>query len=278
MRLAAIDLHPVKSTAIVPVSQARVERTGLTGDREWMVVDAGGDLLSARNAHAMFEIDTEPLTDADGRSSGVVLRAPGRPPLEVTRPDGEPRPVTMFGRDLRGVAASAEADRWLDEALGRTGLRLVWYPLAARTETVFHDDFAISLVTDASMGQLDVWLRDTAADVGEPDPGPLPFRRFRPNLFVEGCAEAGVAAFAEDGWQRLRIGDVDLVGQGPIARCVMTTIDADTLEAGKEPVRTLARHRRWEGATWMCAGFRLDSADADAVGTIRVGDPVEVLG
>jgi uncharacterized protein YcbX len=38
-------------------------------------------------------------------------------------------------------------------------------------------------------------------------------------------------------------------------RCVMTTIDPITLASGKEPIRTLARHRRWDGKTWF--GTRL---------------------
>ena len=52
-------------------------------------------------------------------------------------------------------------------------------------------------------------------------------------------------------------------------RCVMTTIDPVSLLGGPEPIRTLARHRRWEGATWF--GTRLVAL---GVGTVRVGDAV----
>ena len=31
----------------------------------------------------------------------------------------------------------------------------------------------------------------------------------------------------------------------------MTTIDPCTHATGHEPIRTLARHRRWDGATWF---------------------------
>jgi hypothetical protein len=54
----------------------------------------------------------------------------------------------------------------------------------------------------------------------------------------------------------------------------MTTVDRGDLRTGKEPIRTLARHRKWDGATWF--GIRLTPelplAD-DAL--LRVGDPVE---
>lgn len=53
-------------------------------------------------------------------------------------------------------------------------------------------------------------------------------------------------------------------------RCVMTTIDPITLVGGKEPIRTLARHRRWDHKTWF--GIRLVPLD---IGTISIGDEVE---
>jgi hypothetical protein len=49
----------------------------------------------------------------------------------------------------------------------------------------------------------------------------------------------------------------------------MTTINVDTLRSSKEPIRTLARHRRWDGAVWF--GARLIPTGE---GTVRVGDPV----
>jgi uncharacterized protein YcbX len=40
---------------------------------------------------------------------------------------------------------------------------------------------------------------------------------------------------------------------GVCDRCVMTTIDPVTLAHGTEPIRTLAKHRRWHGKTWFGA-------------------------
>jgi uncharacterized protein YcbX len=49
---------------------------------------------------------------------------------------------------------------------------------------------------------------------------------------------------------------------------VLTTIEPDTLVQGKEPLRTLARHRQWSHKAWF--GVRLVPLTH---GTIRVGDP-----
>jgi uncharacterized protein YcbX len=70
----------------------------------------------------------------------------------------------------------------------------------------------------------------------------------------------------------VRIGDVTYRFAEHCDRCVMTTIDPATTATGKEPLRTLARHRRWGGKTWF--GIRLVPT---ARGTLAPGDDVEVL-
>ena len=89
--------------------------------------------------------------------------------------------------------------------------------------------------------------------------------RFRPNLVIDGDLEP----FAEDGWSHITIGAVTLRVVKGIERCAMTLRDPQTLQSQAEPIRTLARHRKWEGATWF--GRQLIP---DTLGTIRVGDPV----
>jgi len=64
-------------------------------------------------------------------------------------------------------------------------------------------------------------------------------QRFRPNFVV-----TGTSPHAEDDWKSIQIGTLffDLVK--PCARCVLTTIDPETAEKGKEPLKTLATYRR----------------------------------
>ena len=67
----------------------------------------------------------------------------------------------------------------------------------------------------------------------------------------------------------LGIGEAEFRFSESCDRCVMTTIDPKTLEGGKEPLRTLAKHRQWGHKTWF--GIRLVPL---STGTIRVGDAV----
>ncbi|MNE17813.1 MOSC domain protein [compost metagenome] len=93
--------------------------------------------------------------------------------------------------------------------------------------------------------------------------------RFRPNLVIEGSE-----AFAEDGWKRIRIGDVEFRVLKPCTRCILTTIDPQTGErsADREPLTTLKTYRQKEGEVMF--GQNLVN---DGNGVLEVGMPVTVL-
>ena len=90
-------------------------------------------------------------------------------------------------------------------------------------------------------------------------------RRFRPNLVID-----GEAAYAEEGWQRIRIGEVEFELFKPCTRCVMTTVDLQTAEKSpqQEPLRTLAKTRK--------AIFGMNMIALNS-GVLRLGDAVNVL-
>jgi uncharacterized protein YcbX len=269
VQVSALRLYPVKSLAGVAADAASVTARGLDGDRRWGVVDPVGHKVTAREAHGLLGLAAEPVAEGAIR---LTDRAGGS--LTVAAPLEAPAiPVDHRGQGL-ARPASAEADAWLSDRLGRP-LRLVWQddesrrPIAAdrggRDGDVnsLADAAPVLLTTDASLAQLNDWLAQEGSE-------PLGHDRFRPNIVVD-----GLEPFAEDRWDTVRIGEVELRRTMVCDRCVMTTIDPQTLNSSKEPVRTLARHRAWDGATWF--GIRLTPVlplPDDA--TIRVGDDVVV--
>jgi len=93
--------------------------------------------------------------------------------------------------------------------------------------------------------------------------------RFRPNLVV-----AGSEPHAEDGWKRIRVGEVEFDVVKPCVRCVFTTVDFERGERDPsgEPLRTLIGYRRGEkGVTF---GQNLIPRGR---GVVRVGDSVSVI-
>lgn len=276
MRLTGINVHPLKSAAIRPVSTAAVRPHGLVDDRSWMVVDADGVLVSAREARRLFHVlaDT-PATDP-AVPSALRLRADGHEDLVVARPTGAPVPVRLFSLDLAGVPAGPVADAWLARVLGREDVRLVWCDDPTRRtlqpgfsqpgdHAAFPDSFPVTVASAASLRRLQDWVAEAAVERGEEPPIPLPMERFRPNLVVEGAA-----AFAEDDWETLTVGEVTFRRGKPVDRCMVTTIHPETLVTGPEPIRTLARHRRSEGGKTL---FALHLVPV-TTGTVALGDPV----
>ncbi len=277
MKVVALNVHPVKSCAIRPVETATVERAGFAGDRRWMVVDAGGRLVSARELHRLFSVVPDTEHTSDGVAAGDLrLRAAGVTDLLVQAMSSEEVPVRLHRHGLTGTLVAAEADAWLSRVLGRPDLRLVRCADPSRRalnpahsvpgdHTAYADGYPVTLASRASLRQLNDWMAEGAVERGEPIPDPLPMARFRANVVVDGDLEP----FVEDGWERVTIGGVGFRVAKPVDRCVMTTIDTTSLDTGHEPIRTLARHRRWDGATWFAVQLI-----PDGTGAVRVGDEV----
>jgi MOSC domain-containing protein len=272
-KLREIRIYPVKSLAGVAVDAAEVEPWGLRHDRRWLLLDPDGTVLTARRHHAMLALEAIPHGDGT-----IVLRGANGSTLRVPPPrDGQMLPTSLSRLESVRVAG-ADADEWLSSRLGRP-VRLGWLDdPRRRTVSAAHggrtgdvlnlaDAGPLLLTTQASLLQLDEWAFADAAARGEPASPPLAMTRFRPNVVVEGSD----IPFAEDEWETIRIGTVDFRLLEHCDRCVLTTIDPDTRRPGKEPLRTLARHRRRDRKVWL--GIRIVPT---STGQIHTGDAITV--
>ncbi|MEU2662044.1 MOSC N-terminal beta barrel domain-containing protein [Micromonospora sp. NPDC007220] len=270
MRLSAIHTYPVKGCRRLDHDVAGVEPWGLAGDRRWMIVDADGVGVTQRETTRLVGLHATP------HDGGLLLRAEGHDDLAVPEPvGGEPVAVRTFRNrklPVPALPAGPAADAWIGALLGRA-VRLVWLARPTRhippgdrehdtgEQVSFADAYPLLLATAASLDALNGWL----AEAGEE---PVPMARFRPNLVVEGAP-----AWAEDDWvgRRLRIGAARFRAAGPCDRCVVTTTDQETGVRGKEPLRTLARHRKVRQK--LLFGLHLVPA---APGSVALGDELVV--
>ncbi|TDC03211.1 MOSC domain-containing protein [Nonomuraea longispora] len=271
MKLGSVRFYPIKSTAGHEVDEAEVHPWGLAGDRRYLITDRDGIILTAREEPALLA--------CVGRLDGdtLTLTGPHAAPLRVT-PAAVTSTVDVWGTPVELTDCGDDAARWLSELAGQP-VRLKWLDDPARRpvdpaygrpddRVSLADAYPLLLTTGASLGRLNDWIVETALERGEEPPGPLPMHRFRPNVVIDGVDEP----FAEDEWKRLRIGDVDFRVTKRCDRCVLTTIDTTTYTKGKEPIRTLSRHRNRDGKVWF--GINLIP---DGPGHIAVGDAVAIL-
>jgi uncharacterized protein YcbX len=164
---------------------------------------------------------------------------------------------------------------WFERFLGRPA-RLVWLgdptarPIASHAlesdRVSFADGYPVLLTTAASLAALNDWLVEGGDE-------PVPMTRFRPNIVV-----IDAHPWAEDDWLggRLRIGDTVFRAAKSCGRCVVTTIDQETGEPGRQPLRVLGRHRRVDGAVLFGINL-IPDIGAGQTGVIRAGDALDPL-
>ncbi len=262
LRVVNVNVYPVKSCGGIPLGAATLDRWGFRHDRNWMVVDADGRFISQRTQPRLALV--QPALSQEL----LTLRAPGRPALELpaTGRAGPARTVSIWNDTCVALDQGETAAQWFAEYLQQP-VRLVRIgtgferPVAEAAnapgaEVAFPDGYPLLLLSLASLAALNARLAEA-----------VPMNRFRPNLVVDGCPE-----FAEDGWKRVRIGDVTFQVVKSCERCVITTVDQATGVSAKEPLATLGTFRRDGGG--VIFGRYLAH---QGVGTVRVGDVVEVL-
>ncbi|WP_028799614.1 MOSC domain-containing protein [Streptomyces sp. 142MFCol3.1] len=269
-QLHSIHVHPVKAFRGESPRDAVVEPWGLAGDRRWALIDDGGKVVTQRQQPRLALAAAELMP-----GGGLRLSGPGREPIDVTVPAPAGATVLdIFGDKVEGVLADDAAHAWCSAYLG-TDVRLVHMddPATCRPvdpdfarpgETVsFADGYPLLVTTLASLDALNSLI----AQGDHAHEGPLPMNRFRPNVVV-----SGTDPWAEDDWSRIAIGEVSFRVAKMCGRCVVTTTDQSSAERGKEPLRTLGRHRRV--GNQLIFGQNLVP---ESRGTLRVGDPVTVL-
>lgn len=263
MRIEELWRYPLKSGRGLACSELELEPWGSVGDRRWAVIGADGKKVTGREVAELLWLSAVPTDD------GVDLEYAGRR-LAVPTPADGPLVEVDFSRLPKATDAGDAAAAFVTDVLGHEA-RLVWQadPTARSVnpgnggldgETLsLADAGPLLLASRASLAQLQEWVGETPA---------LSIRRFRPNVVID-----GEEPFAEDGWSTVRLGEVDFRFQQVCDRCVFTTIDPDTLARGPEPIRTLAKHRKWDGKTWF--GIRLvPLLEPGGSRTIRVGEAV----
>ncbi|MCW2914915.1 MAG: domain containing protein [Actinomycetia bacterium] len=254
--LTGLNVFPLKSGRGTSLEVADLGAKGLRHDREFMLITPDGEFLSQRRFPRMALL----RPSYDGALLTVRAPSASAPLIHKAVDNGTIFDVTVQRKPCKGVDQGDEAAGWFSDVLGLE-CRLVRFSGYRPTrlgggELAYADGFPLLLISAESLADLNSRLA-----------GPLPMNRFRPNLVVE-----GLGPFGEDSLRLLRIGDVVIELVKPCTRCVLTTVDQDTAVKGHEPLRTLASFRNIDGKILFG-----QNGIPRTLGTLRVGDPVEVL-
>jgi uncharacterized protein YcbX len=217
-----------------------------------MVIAEHGEFLTQRT-HPMLAKITPEI-----RQDGLWLHANGRRSLHVPYQAGQSVTVRVWSFAGSALDQGEDAATWLSDLLD-VKCRLARVDASTRRPVMlkgkntgslvgFADGFPALLLGESS-------LLDLSRRVGTP----LSVRRFRPNIVVSGSPP-----YAEDEWR-------SFTAVKPCVRCVITTLDPDTLEQGKEPLRTLSTYRRTPDGVIFG-----QNCIHHGPGSMRIGDEVSV--
>lgn len=254
--------YPIKSCKGISIQNAIIEERGIKLDRRWMVVDSFGRFLTQRSHPNLALVKVEL---AENR---LVLNAPQMPAISFATDEYEAgnKIVTIWNEKCAAHSVNQNVNKWFSNYLNEN-VSLVFFPdysvrpidpafaVGAHT-TSFTDGFPFLLISQSSLNDLNDKLKNKVL-----------MNRFRPNIVV-----SGTAAFEEDLWKVIKIGDVQMSIVKPCSRCSITTTNQETAKRGKEPLMTLAKYRVVNGKVMFGQNVIHQNR-----GHLKVGDKVYVL-
>lgn len=259
--LSQINVYPVKSVAGLSLSTAWVEKQGLMFDRRFMLALADGSMVTARKYPQMVKIRSTLTPD------GLIFTAQGKSPLSIRYAEFKMQesPATVWNDNFIAYTTTDDADDWFSEVMGQRVELLFTGQQSNRVRekfghnVSFADGYPLLIISQGSLDELN--RRSTERHSMD---------QFRTNLVISGSEP-----FAEDGWKRIRIGEVEFEALKPCERCIMTTVDLEKgqYRPSKEPLRTLSQFRANERG----GVFFGQNLIARNEGMIYAGDKVEVL-
>lgn len=258
--LSEIFIYPVKSLGGIQLKSSEVGANGLKYDRHWMIIDANNRFLSQRELPAMSLIKT-----SIHENDLILTHADDSISLPLDFHEKNSVNTTIWRDQCLAHPISSTVDQWLSDHL-QLSCRLVKQGANIRQvdqryagpsdQTSFSDGFPFLILSDSSLADLNSKLEHM-----------IPIQRFRPNLVISGCA-----AYAEDRWRKIKIGAIPFRLPKPCSRCSITTIDTETGQNGKEPLKTLNRLRKWKNEV-----FFGQNALHEQTGILKTGDTVQIL-
>lgn len=258
MAVSILSLHsyPIKSCAAVDHDATTACLAGLEWDRQWIIVDRQG-LMMTQRAHPRMAL-IQPFLDAEH----LTIRVPGkdvvRVALHAAPEQAAPVPVRVWQADTLGRDEGDAPARTLSAFMGQPCRLLRVHGDAARSPSPSHiaawrgdnelwaaqfatrqhfgfaDGFPYLFTNQASLDDLNHRL--TAK--GQP---PVPMNRFRPNVVLQ-----GLEPYDEDYLSGIRLPSMSFAFVKRCSRCPMPNIDQATGVMHDEPGLTLQAHRQFQ--------------------------------
>jgi uncharacterized protein len=262
LQVSELFIYPIKSLGGISPSSALVTDRGFRYDRRWMLVDSDNQFMTQRDFAEMTLLQVQ--VEEDGLK--VTHKQKGDSIAIPFETNDETISVQVWSDRVKGIVVDKKLDEWFSNMLS-TSCRLVYMPdqtqrrvdgrYASNKEiTSFSDGYPFLIIGQSSLDDLNNRIEEK-----------LPINRFRPNIvFTSG------EPYEEDSLAHFAINDIHFYGVKLCSRCVITTINQDTVKKGNEPLRTLSKYRMKNNKIYFGQNL-LHHGE----GSIHIGDELEVL-
>ena len=250
--ITALYIYPIKSLAGIEVAKAKVESHGFQNDRRFMLVDENNQFITQRKFAKMALLQPE-LTATE-----IIVRHKTEAviPLKISlnEPNTTSEMVTIWDDTFSAVLGMKCRLMYMhDDSIRQADQR---YAINETDKVSFADGYPYLMISEESLAQLNGKLDE-----------PMDMRRFRPSIVFKGGKP-----HEEDEIRRVFCNGIEMYGVKPCARCVMTTVNPDTSEKGKEPLKTLSTYRQTGNKILFGENFI-----ATSKGELKVGYLLKVL-
>jgi len=264
LQVIQLFIYPVKSLSGIAKQTVEITGTGFKHDRRWMLVDENNLFLSQRIRPQMALLQTAEtetgmaVTHKHNSSHSIIIPFVNEPGNKIK--------ATVWDDICDALEVNQNLNEWFSDML-QVHCKLVYMPddtkrlvdkrYAANDEiTSFSDGYPILMIGQSALDNLNEKLTEQ-----------LPMDRFRPNIVF-----TGGHAHIEDEMGAFKINETNFLGVKPCSRCVMTTINQQTAEKGKEPLTTLATYRMKNNKIYFGQNVLQQQN-----GFINVGDEIKII-
>lgn len=256
-RVVGLLVAPIKGLRVVAREAVELGAGGVRENRRFFMIDADDQMINGKRLNSLQAV----LADYSDAQRTLSLRFPDETVVTGPVRHGRRLEAGFFSTTVGAVEVLGPWSEALSEHVG-TAVRLV--EAEGEAGAVDRgDEGAVSLISRATVERL-----TSVAGLEQV----IDTRRFRMLFEID-----GTAAHEEDGWleRTLSIGEAVVMLQGHVGRCLVTKLDPDTGVRDLETLDILTSYRRGAATTEPLACGVYGAVLAP--GTVRVGDPVELV-
>jgi uncharacterized protein len=265
LQISRLFVYPIKSLGGISVPSALLTDRGFQYDRRWMLVNEQNLFMTQREYPQMALLQTN-ITE-EGISIFHMDNIHERITIPYWVSSQTKLTVKVWNDYCEAIFVDRKIDEWLSRKLDVT-CRLVYMPddslrkvdprysVEENNITNLSDGYPLMLLSQSSLDDLNSRLES-----------PVSMNRFRPNIVL-----AGANPYEEDEMAEFMIRGIRFYGVKLCARCLITTINQDTLEKSKEPLKTLATYRQKGNNIWFGQNVIYTNGGV----SLKVADRVEI--